>query len=90
MTNVQNQIGTFLKGQNQFRPFLKVFIFEKNLHHRKATKHCNRLAGEVVESPSLDVFKRCVDVVLMDGLVVKLGSARLIIGLNDLRDLFQP
>jgi len=50
---------------------------------------CTRLPRAVGESPSLEGFKNRVDVALQD-MVSRHGGVGLMIGLEELRGLFQP
>lgn len=47
-------------------------------------------AREALESPSLQVILKNADVALGDTVEDELGSVRLVVGLNDLKDLSQP
>ena len=56
---------------------------------RKSSEAVAQLLREVVQSPSLEVFRNRVDVALRD-VVSGHGGGGLMVGLGDLRGLFQP
>jgi len=63
----------------------------KRFFTKRVVKNWNRLCREVIESPSLEVFKRCVYVTLRGTwFSVGLGSAGLMVGIDDVKGLFQP
>lgn len=55
----------------------------------RLVKHCKGLTKDVVESLSLEIFRRHVGMALRDIIYGGLGSIRLMIGHNDLKGLFQ-
>ena len=73
--------------QESCKPFSKAFP-DFFIGHQ-GVFYWNRLPREVVESPFLEVFKKCVDAALR-GMVSGHGGDGLMAGLDDLSGLFQP
>jgi len=74
--------------QGRFRLNLKKK--KKKTNTERVVIHWNRLPREVGESPSLEVFEKCVHVVPRDMISWHGGDGLVVGGLGDLRSLFQP
>lgn len=70
--------------QGRFRLDIRIKLFSRRL-----LRYWNRLPMALVESPSLEVFKKYADVTL-NGMVYSGHRYRLMVGLDDLSSLFQP
>lgn len=71
--------------QGKFRMVIRQSFFTE-----RVVKYWNRLCRDMVVSPSLETFTTHVNGALRTGFCGGLGSAALMVGFNDLRNLVQP
>lgn len=69
--------------------YTRVLDITKNLFSKSVFKHWNRLYREVIESLSLEIIEKTVDVASGTRVSGELGSDEVTVGFHELRGLFQ-
>lgn len=78
----------YIRWYNYRRYSLRLHIRRNFFSEEEMLRHWHRLPTEMVDTLCLEVFKGCGDVTLKD-MVSEHGRDGLVVGINDLSDLFQ-